>query len=486
MYIPSLVPTEIQLKLRKIAQDDLTLAFLDYILFKPWKDKESGRTICSAAVIHSLDGTEDLIRQRRTQVQDRLEHFRTTLDPEVTLRIHPQSMVTGQATSVTAKFNAELEQFRKLRRQALRAGTPMVRLNTGKPMTVRERKQLRERYYHLAHEAVREAARNGHPLAAELKYLNELPPNYYARLRKRLDDLTVSVQRLPSRALEVNAGIVDTLRIEPQPLYKSVANSPRLYTLGLGLQNMTGRIRDQLFIDSYSLDLEAAQLGIVTTLWNIPAVREAVAEHGGTWAALLHDTQALGLQKQQLKSILYPVVFGMSDYSLNKLIRKEAKMSREQFFNASPLFQAILEARAARMERIRVEEGITDAFGLRQPLKRLTSGEEGVEKMRRDRAVRSLLAYEAQSYEARIMQNALQFIIENQRYVKITLLIHDGMYIQFTRETKEGQKVRLLNALRDEVAGAARQCDISTRLVGEYIDVSGCKTNLKDVGIYEN
>ncbi|MFC3601545.1 hypothetical protein ACFOLM_01045 [Deinococcus soli (ex Cha et al. 2016)] len=133
-----------------------------------------------------------------------------------------------------------------------------------------------------------------------------------------------------------------------------------------------------------------------------------------------------------------------------------------------------------------MEEGITDAFGLRQPLKRLTSGEEGVEKMRRDRAVRSLLAYEAQSYEARIMQSALQFIIENQRYVKIALLIHDGMYTQFTRETKEGQKVRLLNALRDEVAGAARQCDISTRLVGEYIDVSGCKTNLKDVGIYEN
>lgn len=473
MYVSSRVPLSLYAYFREIVPveknapvDVLALGFLDYITLHPWKDRDDdNRIVCSADIMHSFDNSLHLVTQKRSEVGPRLKHLQNVLAPHVTFSIHQASTVNGKATSISVQFSPELEQLVGERRQAIRNGQDdtFVSVLTGKTRTVRESKALKQAYVEQGKTEVAKAHALGHPLQDELEYLNSRPSNTFAPLEKRFPAVLASIRKLKSESVDNNFRILEQLRIHPQPLYKTVGNSPRLYTLMSGVQNMSKSVRTELFAGCVSLDLEAAQFAIVAAKWGIPEIQQALAG-AGAWKVILAEFHRHhpDLTKEQVKSVLYPLIFGMPEFTLKKRIREHTHLASERFLDASPTFRALLEARKKRMAEIRKAGHIVDAFGITHSVsERKASG------MRGDRAVRSLLAYEAQSYEALLMQAALRAIRQKERYVRPVLLIHDGVYLQFTGEADARKQEAILLFIQATVGEVATKNGIITRLVRE-------------------
>ncbi|WP_343754965.1 hypothetical protein [Deinococcus depolymerans] len=456
---------EVRKLMNRIAPDKLSLGFLDYILFNPWFDKDDEeRIICSAEILHALDKTSHLIKNHRSEVGARLEHFQAVLAPDVLLKIHPGHSVQRRATTVTAEFGANVLRIRELHQEHIRSGQPTVDVLTGRAITQRQRQALRNEYRELGAQAVAEAREIRHPLADELDYLNSQPPNYFSRLETNFPEVERRIRQLPPKSMETNFRILQRLRIHPQPLYKAALGSPRLYTIGFGLQNMSKSVRAVLMPDCVSLDLEAAQFAVVAAVWGIPSIQEAL-QTGSAWEVIMGEIHSHfpHIKKSQVKSVLYPLIFGMPKHSLAQRIQHETRITAEEFFNASVTMQTLLSARETRMDLIRKNGGIVDATGRTHSLQERQERED----TRQDRAIRSLLAYEAQSYEVELMRPLLNFIRENARYLKLNLFIHDGVYVQFTAEADEQRRERLLVSMQNAVQSAAQKLGVVTRLTQE-------------------
>lgn len=473
LYVPSRVPLSLYQSFQEIIpleknnpRDILALGFLDYITLSPWIDRDDkNRIVCSAEIMHSFDNTLHLVTQKRSEVRPRLEHLQNVLDPHVTFSIHAASTVAGKATSISVQFSPELKRLLQERRQAIRNGQDdtFVSVLTGKARTVRESKALRQAYLEQGRAAVAQAHAATHPLREELEYLNSRPSNTFAPLEKRFPAVLESIRKLKSESLDNNFRILEQLRIHPQPLYKAVGNSPRLYTLMSGVQNMSKSVRRELFAGCVSLDLEAAQFAIVAAKWGIPEIQQALAG-AGAWQVILEEFHHHypSLTKEQVKSVLYPLIFGMPEFTLKQRIQEYSHISPERFLAASPTFRALLSARKKQMSEIRKAGHVVDAFGIPH-----TVSERKASGMRGDKAIRSLLAYEAQSYEALLMQAAIQAIRQEERYVRPVLLIHDGVYLQFTGEANAQKQAKTLLFIQDAVDAVAAKSGIITRLVQE-------------------
>lgn len=465
MYLPSQVGFDVYNALLDIAPDKLSLGFLDYILFNPWYDKDDvERIVCSADILHALDKTPHLISGHRSEVNIRLEHFRAALAPDVSLKIHPGHSVQRRATTVTADFSPSVLRIKQMHQEHIRSGQPTVDVLTGRAMTQRQRQALRNEYRERGAQAVAEAREIQHPLADELDYMNSQPPNYFARLENNFPEVARRIRQLPPESMETNYRILQRLRVHPQPLYKVVTGSPRLYTIGFGLQNMSKSVRAVLMPDCVSLDLEAAQFAVVAAVWGIPSIQEAL-QTGSAWEVIMGEIHSHfpHIKKSQVKSVLYPLIFGMPKHSLAQRIQHETRITAEEFFNASATMQALLSARETRMDLIRKNGGIVDATGRTHSLQERQERED----VRQDRAIRSLLAYEAQSYEVELMRPLLNFIRTNARYVKLNLFIHDGVYVQFSAEADERRQERLLVSMQNAVQSAAQKLGVVTRLTQE-------------------
>lgn len=460
-YQPTLVSRAFFDFVARKVPDSYARAFLDYLAFQglPARDTEGGY-LASQGVVHGLDYSLAKVGQKRSEVYQRLERLGPLLQPLLTFEIERYQYIRGRATVVIPNFSKALNDAVEADISARLSGAELVPLNSGCQPTRRETAELRKVYFNLGERAVEDAPIN-HPLRDELRRLNERPPHAFARgITDRKTQARAVARHLPATKAVRNLRILDGM-IHPQVLYQAGENSPRLYTVNYGAQNMSKPVRAAFFKGAVEFDLEAAQLAVVGRIWGIDAVEEALSA-GDPWAAILapYKKHFPQVTKGKVKGILYPLVFGMRECNLEDRIRENLGLTFDDFLDPSPLLQAVWEGRERRMTEIRKEKFVTDAFGNQHGLvswwERL-----GNKTLKRKNNLRSLMAYEAQSYEVALMQPAINFILSKRAYASLDLLIHDGMYVRFTDGRKERQIRDSLQAAVDE---RARELCIITKL----------------------
>lgn len=283
---------------------------------------------------------------------------------------------------------------------------------------------------------------------------------------------------------------------QPMPVYRTTSNSVRLFATGHSLASLPKPLRHLLSSRArwIELDLAQSQLAITSSLWKVEPVLDALRDEDfSIWDDLMRglgvapdelrrdDPQTYAEVKAALKPNVYGILFGASAHDLRRFgfafdfdphRTDAAVLARRALlvdtlgrpldelgdaFVEHPLMAAMLEARHRRMEELRRDGHIVDAFGRRLAL---VSG--GPDEVRPP----SLLAQEAQAMELKLLEPVTYDAIEESEKLRpnyrITLWQHDGFSIVVKEKRLEGPVIERLQQL---VQDAADSLDIPTRLV---------------------
>lgn len=211
----------------------------------------------------------------------------------------------------------------------------------------------------------------------------------------------------------------------PQPIYKPVDNSPRLFAIGQSICGLQRHVRKTLTKGWHEADLRNAQLAIVAERWNITKLKKFLLSGESFWTYLFRemDWTPNEYDKDFLKKVTYSLVFGaladpkgkcLSNIAL--LFGKEEK-DLVKFLNV-PLIKSILRKRSEQFRKIRKDKGAFDYFGNWIEL----SKDKGHTK-------RSILAQVAQSVELGLLEPVIEWFIKNKGKKNGSLLLlwqHDG------------------------------------------------------------
>ena len=450
------------------ALDSFSLTFLDYVLFRPWiDDQNSDFIVCSQQIIHDIHGSSRKVHQKKNKTKELLEYLQLNLKDILPFEIMEYSSIAGKAYSINPiisdelKLKAEDRKVRFKRREIKYLSLIDKKSPSLKQLKKAEIEYLNQKSYFLKNTPL------DHPLYEELKWLNGRKPHAFARLKANISAAkSIAAELIPIEKAIVN---LDNLSNLPhmQVIYKTSDSSPRLYAIRGGIQTLSKPVRHALFGPSaIHLDLEAAQLAIVAKIWDIPSIQtllKQIAQNrdqgSPIWTAMLEPIQAEFPQigKAELKSLIYPMAFGMSKKELSRRIESSCGVTLKQLQNSSCLIADLLTARDQRKISIREDGVLTDVFGKEHKYIEANYRNEYTTN------VRALMAYEAQAYEVALMKPAIQYCMSQPR-CSLDLLIHDGITIRPTEADKSDMFVR---GIQRAVQLKADELCIITRLVRE-------------------
>ncbi len=327
------------------------------------------------------------------------------------------------------------------------ASDELVHVATGRPVRSDDGRRLRER-------ALRAAAaklvRDTPPETAELvDYLHGRPVRFYTERvgRSHTGLLTTARKTRDDEVRQAELRAVRGLRVQPVPVYTTTARTQRVVPHGAGLATAPSWVRRAVLDDGVELDMASAQLALVAALWDVPPVRDFLAEAlgdgpsyweavsdwlhgefpGGTYRPDRHADRLKGL----LKTATYGICFGMTERNVARWgnprrmgPKKKAQRGRDlvwlrRAFGAPalevgarllghPLVAALLEARERRLAEIEGAGELTDVFGRTYRLGDRLGG--------KNVTARSALAAEAQGAEHFVMLRvARPFLDEDER-----------------------------------------------------------------------
>lgn len=346
----------------------------------------------------------------------------------------------------------------------------LVDLATGKRVTQvkidEARRQVRVRRQEQSQE-------KSSPAAISAQWLNkhQSDSKTFSRVESNIDaalDVAKAIGEASKRRASLS--ILYSLRLlGVVPTYKTTAKTPRMYTTGTSAAGLPSAVREILFgggRGTFHADLVAAQLAVLAHIWTMPLTTQILVSGQPVWEALL-EVSGLGLDdKAALKTFIYSTAFGKAPHSLKwEGIQKFGKARTERLWN-TPVIQELLDAREKRVVALQEEGGFTDVFGQYHDLQELAQKPRwngkptGTEK-----ALKTLMAYEAQAYEFRLMQPILELVQNNSEY-RILFWLHDGVYLNNTQPERNPVFLRRLS---DMVDARATELGIHTRLDIEQI-----------------
>lgn len=456
---------------------------LQELLFASWVDPLSGEVVLSRKHLARIEGKEHLLKQHRYSGGQFLQNFQQ--DTGLDLQITEAQWLKGRARTARPKWPLGLENLLSSELQVLpseRAEHLQLVDFEGRPMSKTALAELRR-------ELRKERQQREGP--ADVRLLNSVSPQTYNQFTRYFDEAlesaasigAVGTEAIASDAYGIQAdgrrhSNLRTLYVLFQrglaPTYQAVHNSPRYYTLGVSLSQLSPKVRRALLGGAWQLDLAAAQLAILARLWNLPGWQSILesAVHGQqasqieVWAPLLRAVGLEGLEhKRAFKTLVYSAAYGMSQRNLLKKATGAFGAERATALFETSLMQELLAGRAQRTARLKEEGGIVDPVSgefvaLVDWEKRL-----GVDPQS-GAAIRSLLAYEAQAIELDLMRPVLDRMRTDSRF-RVVLWLHDGCYVT-TGYDKEMERKQIERVVREVNARAAR-AGIATVLTCEKL-----------------
>lgn len=287
--------------------------------------------------------------------------------------------------------------------------------------------------------------------ASALAYLESVPASAHALAVSRARTVA-SDPDLDDHDLRVLAQLFR----DPRSRYTAAERSLRLFPTG-GAILLTRKTRKRVLASYGSLDLRQAQLAIVSRLWDLPSLRAKLVDP--EWSVWRHLAKATGLgpdaAKPALKTALYSVLFGASKKGIRSRLAGVgfSKPAIRGFF-ADPLVAELLDRRELALSRLLDGEPVLDAYGTplsvtpRDPNTRTYEARRNEDAARRALA-RSALACQVQSFEFRIMDEAVVRYCAETEGLDLVGMIHDGAY--FLAESVPVMR-RHLDVMADRVA----------------------------------
>jgi hypothetical protein len=445
--------------------DERYWRFLQFLTMGDQVETDAGErgVLAACGIISQVEGAERLLRQHRYRSSSLLEAWQANFTPISWTVYDPRQQ---KARVITDNgFSDRLAEA-----TCAELSTPVHQLQdrcylvSGQPYRAAKARQHRIEDSDAAKIATQErldtaGCQQVQVLAA---YLNSLPSARFTKLLQRLDDAyavadAIKDEQRRQRAYRGLRAFAD----QPQQFYApSVAGrSVRLFGHNAGLATLPREVRKALLRDHTSVDLKAAQLAIVATLWDVPSVKQFLEQDrsdGSIWQDLC---EMLGLtytadNKRGIKQLVYALCFGGGTKRKDDAIPKKVRESFPDVpdlakrFVALPMIDDLLKARQKAAEKVTADQGGSDCFGNWIPL------QEGYGK------AASVLACQAQAVELRLLWPVVEAARTSDE-LDIVCWLFDGATLAFSDTSK---KQRLLRRLRTEVQAVAGELGISTQL----------------------
>lgn len=246
----------------------------------------------------------------------------------------------------------------------------------------------------------------------------------------------------------------------PQPKYQKVSDSPRYYAFNQSPAALPREYR-KLYAKEMkwaSFDLKCAQYFIAVKILNLDTtIADRVAAGESLWT-ILGDKMDNKLEKTNLKTALYALLFGASgkenggrDKVIIKEWQSEGVTNAEELFKeflSIPEINELVEKRDARIKELATARFVNTVLGTTY------YSPSGA----------SLLAYEIQSYEVALMKPLLSYVFDSTRY-EVALFLHDGVYIHCAyKDMYDG----LFTSLQRILAKTAKKLDVTAILEREF------------------
>lgn len=451
--------------LREGEKGEFYRRLFQYVLFSSFLDKDTGLQVIPAETVARLKG-----RAPGSGHFNAWEELTAFSSEVLDLRLEPHDWGLARTIDpdlpdeLRARLLDELAARRKRRR-----GEGLVYFVSGKDVTPKSIDKAHREYRHYLDELTTDPPAD-HPALPLLNMLNRnRGDSLKALVERNWDVMMAYADSLPTSTplqLQQRLYVERCLSaIANQGAVLRYADSPktdRIFAQGVNLNSLPRELRKLALQGTESLDLAAAQLAIVSKLYQCPHLRAFLASGQSFWREMLAHHSLDDEHKPILKDTVYAVTFGMAEDNFRALLaRGEVRKgelivrmssgegigeSRAQRFFKHPLVAELIEGRRRAIARVFEEGFATDAWGRRHVLQ---GGRQWVP---------SLLARMAQSYEMRIML-AMVPIIERDDGVQIVSFVHDGVYLYFTRQR---EKAGLLKRIRASVAEEAQSLGIPT------------------------
>lgn len=432
------------------------------LLFPMQRDEWNGDPVMSQARLAQLEGRVANYKNHRYSGKQYLEGFEEQAG--IKLRIQDANWLVGRARTVGYDLPQTFE--RMMKDEWLRLEhTTMVDFVTGREIPPEHNLQAQAARRKAQRQYQPEPGPNQEPII----FLNQMRPQSFEKfdfyLQNTAVDIADSIRSTGRRASNMRLLLVLSQR-GIQPFYQDVLRSPRIYTTGPSMSQLSSNVRDELMTTALHFDLVAAQLAIIAKLWRLPTIEALLHDHltiGSIWPTVL---QLVGLDegdKDGFKRVVYATAYGMTRPGLYGMARRWLDLDGPQVQRLmnTPFMRELLRGRDGRLAQLRREGGIVDAFktGVRMT-DRLPDSRD------RHHAENSLLAHEAQSYERMLMQPVLDLAIKNREF-RIVLWLHDGVYASVSHRGREGRYLRQLVA---EVDARAQKLGFATRLEAKKLE----------------
>jgi hypothetical protein len=421
----------------------------NWLLFGTYCDRLTGQLIIARPTLAEIEGRERDLANHRYNATPFLRAFSADVAP---IDTSTWRYVEGQARVVRSPvFTPDICAARndELRSPALMERVAFV---NGKPYTRDTRRDRREADCARAKRLMPGAVDT--PTHDLLAYMNSLPPHRFTKTLDHLPAASAAVESAmiawhererrrgyPAEQLEERLKIAERLRLrqysllcavaeQPQPFYKPVAHSARIFPCNESVLSLMRQVRAAMIPDWVGFDLRSAQLAICAVTWGVRPLQSFLESHRSIWDEL--GAGADESLKAACKSGIYALTFGAYQTTVEYEFLKEGRTRAEaRRFLQHPLVQAMCEARAAQFETIITDGGAENCFGrwLSPPLKWNA-------RCRHWRPnLRSVLAQLAQAWELRLLLPVLNLARTTDQF-RIMLWVHDGVYVDFRDQSR--------------------------------------------------
>lgn len=263
-----------------------------------------------------------------------------------------------------------------------------------------------------------------------LEYMNGLPRKRFVKaVDDNFDDAIAVWKTLSPKIQDAQLRQIDMIQGREKPIYKSVDNSTRVYSVNKSIATAKREIREAFCKGWQSMDLRSSQYTIVYHVWGMKKL--GMAFYDDLWTYVLDDLGLTLADKPKIKTLLYSLIFGKSEDNLKQAIRDEFPDDSvddtmvERFIACQPISD-LLKARELALTAIKTNGYALDAWG-----EKLTPPDVDI-KCKNGKTVsvpnyNSVLAQVAQSYETRIMYPVIDLAKETNGRLTICLWLHDGI-----------------------------------------------------------
>lgn len=311
------------------------------------------------------------------------------------------------------------------------------------------------------------------------QYLHAITPRIFTSLiNLNASEAHAFVQRIADDGVRMVQNIIlRSILAQPQPFYRPVSNSHRLFEVAKGLQGIKSEARHILLRGCFDIDADALHLAIVATVWDVSELKAQLARAGapGLWRAITEHMAGRALTdeehahyKASVKHPVYAFTYGggsariaeqFSDHDETGLFTDYDDAARHLL--AMPALAALHEARQRIVQSI-IEKGGMDGY-------------YGFVEMKRGRTPLSVLSMVSSSYELALMRTLFDVAAEHQKECSIVLYQFDGVTVRF--RTHDRQRHYIIRKMRDRFGEKATELGIITSLKVVALEVSRQEKN---------